>query len=124
MPFINKLDNTAQVVFNGVTVLSNTVETTLNLNPLITKAVDKLTANIGDTLLYTCTVTNPNSLNTLTNVAFSDILPAGCSYVVDSFKVDGVAATPTVAGNTISYNIASMSVLQVKLITFQVTVTG
>lgn len=67
MAIINKLDNTASVTYGGNPINSNSVSTVLLLQPTLLKAVDKLTASIGDTLTYTITVTNV-SLNALTNL--------------------------------------------------------
>lgn len=53
MALINKLDNTASVTYNGNSINSNTVTTPLLLAPTILKAVDKLTASVGDTLTFT-----------------------------------------------------------------------
>ena len=50
MALINKVDNTASVTYGGSPVNSNSVSTVLLLAPTIVKAVDKLTASIGDTL--------------------------------------------------------------------------
>ena len=67
MALINKLDNTASVTYGGNPINSNAVSTVLLLAPTLLKAVDKLTASIGDTLTYTVTVTNVG-LNALTNL--------------------------------------------------------
>ncbi|MEG0366415.1 MAG: DUF11 domain-containing protein [Coprobacillus sp.] len=123
MALINKVDNAASVVYDGNTINSNTVSTLLLLAPTITKAVDKLTANVGDVLTYTVTVSNI-SLSAYTNIPFSDIIAAGATYVADSFKVNGTAVTPTVTGQTLSYTIPNIAALGVATIQFQVTVVG
>ena len=123
MALINKLDNTASVTYGGSPVNSNTVSTVLLLAPTILKAVDKLTASIGDTLTYTVTITNVG-LNPLTNLPFTDVIPAGATYVTDSFKVNNTAATPTLTTNTLTYTIPSIASLGVATITFQVKVMG
>ena len=46
----------------------------------VTKTVDKATANYGDTLLYTLTVTNPGAAD-LTGVFVADPVPAGTTFV-------------------------------------------
>lgn len=123
MAIINRLDNAASVVYNGTTITSNTASTLLLLAPTITKTVDKLSANIGDTLTYTVTVANI-SLSAITNLPFTDMLPLGALYLTDTFKVNGSAATPTVAGNTLTYTIPSIPAGQSAVITFQVQVSG
>lgn len=120
---INKLDNLASVTYKGTTLLSNTVETLLDLAPILLKVVDKLTASIGDTLTYTITITNPG-LTAMTSLAFRDALPAGAVYVADSFKIDGAATVPTVTANVLTYTISSLAALQSTVVTFQATVTG
>lgn len=123
MAVINKLDNLASIVFEGNTINSNTVETILSLAPTILKAVDKLTANIGDILTYTVTLTSV-SLSTITNLPFTDVLPAGCTYVPGSFTVNTTPATPTLTGNTLTYTIPTIIGLAVATIKFQVEVVG
>ena len=123
MAIINRLDNTASVVYNGTTVTSNTASTLLLLAPTVAKTVDKLSANIGDTLTYTVTVTNV-SLSSVTSLPFTDALPQGSEYVADSFQVNGSAATPTVNSNTLTYTIPSIPAAGTAVLTFQVRVTG
>lgn len=53
MAIINKLENISSISYGGNTISSNAVSTVLLLPPTILKAVDKLTASIGDTLTYT-----------------------------------------------------------------------
>ena len=107
MALINRLDNSASVSFEGTSILSNTVSTLLSLPPTVAKAVDKLSASIGETLTYTVTITNV-SLTALSDLPFTDTLPQGCAYLTDTFKVNDVSAVPTVAGSTLSYTIPSV----------------
>lgn len=123
MALINKLDNTASVTYGGSPVNSNTVSTLLLLAPTVLKAVDKLTASIGDTLTYTVTVTN-TSLSALTNLPFTDVLPAGSTFVSGSFTVNGAAATPTLTNNTLTYTIPSIAAVGTAVIQFQAKVVG
>lgn len=123
MAIINRLDNTANILYNGTTVNSNTVSTLLLIAPTIIKTVDKLSANIGDTLTYTVTVSNI-SLSIINNLPFSDTLPAGCVYLADSFTVNGAKVSPTISGNTLTYTIPSIPVAGSVVIMFQVSVKG
>lgn len=123
MALINQLNNTASVTYGGNTINSNTVSTILLLAPTILKAVDKLTANIGDTLTYTVTITNLG-LSAITNLPFTDAVPAGGAFVAGSFTVNGTAATPTVTGSTLTYTIPSIAALGTATIQFQVKVVG
>ena len=117
MALINKLDNTASVTYGGNPINSNTVSTVLLLAPTLLKAVDKLTASIGDTLTYTVTVTNVG-LNALTNLPFTDTIPAGATFVAGSFTVNGAAS------NTLTYTIPNIASLGTASIQFQVKVVG
>lgn len=123
MALINKLDNSASITYGGNTINSNTVSTVLLLAPTIVKAVDKLTASIGDTLTYTVTVTNVG-LNPLTNIPFTDTIPAGATFVTASFTVNGSAATPTLTGNTLTYTIPTIASLGTAVIQFQAKIVG
>lgn len=122
MATINKLDNAASIVYDGTTFTSNTV-TTLLLPPTIVKAVDKPTANVGETLTYTVTVTNI-SLSPITDLPFLDVLPAGALYLQDSFTVNGTPATPVVSGGQLTYTIPSIPAAGAAVLAFQVLATG
>ena len=123
MALINKLDNAASVTYGGSPINSNTVSTVLLLAPALLKTVDKLTASIGDTLTYTITVTNAG-LSAITNLPFTDTIPAGASFVTGSFTVNSAAATPTVTNNTLTYTIPNIAALGTASIQFQVKVVG
>lgn len=123
MALINRLDNTASVVYNGTTITSNPASTLLLLAPTVTKTVDKLSANIGDTLTYTVTVTNV-SLSAISNLPFSDTLPPGALYLTDSFTLNGSPVTPGLSDNTLTYTIPSVPAAKSAVISFQVLVEG
>lgn len=123
MALINKIDNTASVTYGGSPINSNSVSTVLLLAPTLLKAVDKLTASIGDTLTYTITITNVG-LNPITNLPFTDVIPTGASYVTDSFTVNGTEATPTLTNNTLTYTIPNIASLGTASLQFQVKVIG
>jgi len=123
MVAINRLDNTASILFDGDTINSNSVETLLALAPTISKSVDSPTASIGDILTYTVTITSI-SLLTISNLLFTDVIPEGATYVEDSFTVNSVAATPTLTGNTLTYTIPTILGLALATISFQVEVVG
>lgn len=123
MALINKVDNTASVTYGGSPVNSNSVSTVLLLAPTIVKAVDKLTASIGDTLTYTVTITNL-ALNPLNNLPFTDNLPAGTTFVTGSFTVNSAAATPTLTSNTLTYTIPTVAALGTAVLQFQVKIVG
>lgn len=123
MAQINRVENTASIVYNSQTINSNQIQTLLLLPPTIRKAVDKPTASIGQILTYTVTITNV-AIGELTNIPFSDVLPQGTTYVKDSFKVNGTAATPTLEGNTLKYTIPQIGSLGIATLQFQVNIVG
>lgn len=121
MAIITKLDNVANIIQDGVTTTSNTVSTIILLEPTIVKTVDKNFANRGEIVSYSITISNI-SLQAMTYLEFSDSLPEGCTYMVDTFRVDNVVKTPTITDNTITYTIDSIDIGGTTTITFQVTV--
>ena len=123
MALINKLDNTASITYNGSTVNSNTVSTLLLVAPTLLKAVDKLTASIGETLTYTVTITNVG-LSALTNLPFTDTIPTGATDVANSFQLNGSTASPVVTGSTLTFTIPTIASLGTATLQFQVKVVG
>lgn len=123
MALINSIDNQASITYGGATINSNTASTLLLLPPLIIKVADLLVANIGDSITYTITITNVG-LTSITNLPFSDIIPAGAEYIVDSFKLNDSQVSPTFTDNTLTYNIASIGPLGIATISFQVEIIG
>ncbi|MDX5912352.1 DUF11 domain-containing protein, partial [Bacillus cereus group sp. BfR-BA-01029] len=78
-------------------------------------------ANIGDTITYTVLIQNSGSTNA-TNVNFSDLIPAGTTFIENSFAVNGntiPGANPN-SGVTIGTVSAGSSLT----VTFQVIVTS
>lgn len=123
------LQNQSIINFNGLDITSNVVTTTLAdlLAPLVVKAVSPVTsilepAETGDTLTYTVTIQNINPLAPITNLLFTDVLPAGVTYVAGSFEVNGTPATATIVGQTLTYTIPNIAALTTVTITFEVTV--
>jgi large repetitive protein len=58
---------------------------------LTTKAVDKATAVVGDTLTYTVRMDNTGGTADASSVVFTDAPPIGTNFVAGSVTVDGVA---------------------------------
>ncbi len=123
MAIITSISNTANAEYNGSTITSEAANTVLSLDPTITKSVDKSTASIDDVLTYTVVISNVSELE-ISNVTFSDTVPAGASYVTGSFQVDGATVTPTISGSTITYSIPSIASSGSSNITFQARVVG
>ncbi len=123
MAVINKIDNIASIEYGGKTINSLPAETLLLLAPTIVKLVDKPVAAIGETLTYTITIANI-AIGSISSLPFTDAIPAGCSYVPDSFKVNNSAVTPTITAGVLSYTIPTIAGLGTAVITFQVKVIG
>ena len=123
MAIINKLENISSITYGWNTINSNPVDTLLLLAPTIVKAVDKLTASIGDTLTYTITITNVG-LSVVNNLPFTDVLPAGTVFINNSFTVNGAAVTPTLTANTLTYTIPTIPALGTSILQFQVEIEG
>jgi uncharacterized repeat protein (TIGR01451 family) len=99
-----------------------TASITVIAPPSISKAFGAATIPLNGTTTLTFTINNPNSTESLTGVAFTDVLPNGLSVANGSFAACGgtvnvVAATRTITltGATIAAN---------GTCTFSVTVTG
>ncbi|WP_170272151.1 putative mucin/carbohydrate-binding domain-containing protein [Clostridium tarantellae] len=106
IPSPNIISNNAQLIYsylpdpNGSTMTNtmngNTVQTTINKEQLsIVKTVNKNYAQVGETLIYTITMTNIGTV-TLKNVNFGDNITAYLQFVSGSVYVDGT--------NNTSYN--------------------
>ena len=100
IPAQNPIFNVAQVVYtfspfpgNTVTGVSNSnyaVCYIIHVEILPVKNVDKGVAASGEELLYTTVIANKGTLP-VTNVYFTDSIPAGTTFVPGSVLVDGVA---------------------------------
>lgn len=123
MAIINKIENVASITYNGTTIRSLPTETLLLVLPTVIKTVDKAIASIGETLNYTVVIGNIG-LTAIKNLEFRDSIPRGSEYVVNSFKVNGAAVTPTIETDTLKYTIPNIAALGSATIEFQVHVIG
>ncbi|MGL5327672.1 MAG: DUF11 domain-containing protein, partial [Peptostreptococcaceae bacterium] len=99
---------------------SNTVNTLINsTNVSINKSVDKVFADIGDTISYTIVIKNTGT-TTATNVVFTDTIPNDTTFVTNSFTQNGVALPGQNPQNGISIN--NIGVNQTITLTFKVIV--
>ncbi len=92
----NPLDGTQTIIYNTARVddgfhapfdLYPPTQTTVNASPDLStsrKAVNRTTANPGDELLYTITLTNTGNMNTLASV--QDLIPNQTTYVANSLS--------------------------------------
>ncbi|XBB56166.1 cell surface protein, partial [Bacillus sp. SW7] len=78
-------------------------------------------ANIGDTITYTVLIQNSGNTNA-TNVNFSDLIPAGTTFIENSFAVNGSTIPGTNPNKGV--NIGTVSTNSSLTVTFQVIVTS
>lgn len=101
---------------------TNIVSTQVN-NATVTmaKAVDKNFADIGDTLTYTVSFTGTGNTNA-NNVIFTDVIPTGTTFVLNSLTIDGTTQAGTNPANGV--NIGSIPTGTTKNVSFQVVVNA
>ncbi|MBE7118932.1 DUF11 domain-containing protein [Bacillus cereus] len=99
---------------------TNTVSTQVN-NATVTmaKAVDKNYADIGDILTYTIAFTDTGNTNA-NNVIFTDAIPTGTTFVLNSLTIDGTTQVGANPANGV--NIGSIATGTTKNVSFQVVV--
>ncbi|HIE8453667.1 TPA: beta strand repeat-containing protein [Bacillus cereus] len=99
---------------------TNIVSTQVN-NATVTmaKAVDKNFADIGDTLTYTVSFTSTGNTNA-NNVIFTDVIPTGTTFVLNSLTIDGTTQGGANPANGV--NIGSIPTGTTKNVSFQVVV--
>ncbi|MDM5238459.1 DUF11 domain-containing protein [Bacillus cereus] len=99
---------------------TNTVSTQVN-NATVTmaKTVDKNYADIGDTLTYTVAFTGTGNTNA-NNVIFTDAIPTGTTFVLNSLTIDGTTQVGANPSNGV--NIGSIPTGTTKNVSFQVVV--
>ncbi|MDM5427036.1 DUF11 domain-containing protein [Bacillus mycoides] len=99
---------------------TNIVSTQVNnATVTMTKAVDKNYADIGDTLTYTVAFTGTGNTNA-NNVIFTDVIPTGTTFVLNSLTIDG--STQVGANPANGVNIGSILTGTTKSVSFQVVV--
>lgn len=123
MALINNIENIASIEYDGQTINSLPAATLLLLPPLIVKTVDKAVARVGDELTYTIVITNLN-LQEITNLPFSDEIPAGTEYIEDSLTLNGVEVEGNLVAGVLTYTIPTIEEVGIASLTFQVTVIG
>ncbi|MES5926006.1 DUF11 domain-containing protein [Bacillus cereus group sp. MG9] len=90
-----------------------------NATVTMTKAVDKNYADIGDTLTYTVAFTGTGNTNA-NNVIFTDVIPTGTTFVLNSLTIDGTTQVGANPANGV--NIGSIATGTTKNVSFQVVV--
>lgn len=114
-------------VGNSLQAQPGNVETNVfvtSINSAILSAVKTANtafSNIGDTITYTVLIQNSGNTNA-TNVNFSDLIPAGTTFVENSFSVNGSIIPGANPNNGV--NIGTVSTNSSLTVTFQVIVTS
>ncbi|WP_144501919.1 DUF7507 domain-containing protein [Bacillus thuringiensis] len=99
---------------------TNIVSTQVNnATVTMTKAVDKNFADIGDTLTYTVSFTGTGNTNA-NNVIFTDVIPTGTTFVLNSLTIDGTTQVGANPANGV--NIGSIPSGTTKNVAFQIVV--
>lgn len=90
-----------------------------NANGGLVKSVDKVGAQVGDTLTYTTTIKNTGNV-TANNVIFTDTAPNATTFVPGTTKVNG---TSNPGNPTTGINVGNIGPNQVVTVSFEVLVT-
>lgn len=118
------INNIATIKVGSSTVKSNTVVAEVLEVEFIKKQngaiIDIIVAH-GDTLLYLIEITN-NGSKPLHSVKFSDIVQPNATYIVGSFKVNGLTLVPAISGSTLETTIALIAVGATATVEFNVIV--
>ncbi|MGL5245432.1 MAG: hypothetical protein ACRC7R_09695, partial [Sarcina sp.] len=113
-------DPNGSVITN--TMSGNTVETIINKAQLsVVKTVNKVYAQVGESLIYTVTMTNIGTV-TLTNINFGDNITSYLKFVNGSVYVDGINYSNYNPNN--GFSLGSLNPNEIFTITFTTNVTG
>lgn len=86
------------------------------------KSQSRTDLSVGEVQEYTVVVTNTTGVNIPVFSKFIDELPAGMTYVPNSFKYDGVLSNPVLTGNQLLYTVGAWNVGVSHTFVFQCTV--
>lgn len=95
--------NSGTVLFNGQTINTNLVSTEIECpqpQVIVQKVVNPTFASLGDTLMYTVTITNPTAVN-IVGATAQDPVPPGTTYVSGSAWASSGSAS--YAPNTVTW---------------------
>ncbi|MCL2228809.1 MAG: hypothetical protein FWC00_03190 [Firmicutes bacterium] len=110
MAAVNSIINKAELEIEGCedafVVESNQTEVDI-VDITLTKTSGCHFAVVGGTISYCVKIEN-HSGEIVPDALFKDVLSSRVSYVTGSFTVDGTHETPTISGNTISYEIPEL----------------
>ena len=113
--------NSANIITADTVTDSNTATASVKIRDdiiLINKSVNTKKVLVGNSAIYTITVTNPES-HTQSNIVITDTLPAGFNYVA------GTASIPAtqLSNNQLSFSIDTIEKNKTLTITYEVLVT-
>ncbi|MGB8328076.1 MAG: DUF11 domain-containing protein, partial [Steroidobacteraceae bacterium] len=90
--------------------------------PVVVKSVDKATTFVGDTLTYTIVLNNTGGTADATSTVFTDVIPAGTSFIANTFTIDGVVQAG--ANPAAGVAIGTIGAGQQKTVSYRVTVNS
>jgi uncharacterized repeat protein (TIGR01451 family) len=117
------LHNVGVINSAGVSDPSNADDVTVTVPTgalTLTKAVDKTSANYGDTVTYTLVASATGQVDQ-TNVKVDDGVPTGTTYVDNSASCAS-PCTASQAGGTVTWNVGTLTAGSSATLTFKVTI--
>lgn len=124
----NTFKNSASYTYSGVTASSDPTAALTVAEPQVTlaKSVDKNSGlSAGSVLTYTLTLAakkDGNNTSDAHDLVVTDTLDAGLGYVANSAKINGTANEPTVNGQVLTWNVATLAEAATLAVTYQVQV--
>ncbi|HDR8318268.1 TPA: DUF11 domain-containing protein, partial [Bacillus cereus] len=130
IPSVNPISNIARIDYTFIadptapiisrTITSNPAFTQISdANVLSLKAVNAQQATTGDILTYTITLENTGNIPA-TNLIFSDTIPAGTTFVENSFTLNGAAILD--ANPNVGVTLPNLAANATHLIAFQILI--
>lgn len=117
------LHNVGVINAPGISDPSNADDVTVTVPTgalTLTKAVDKTSANYGDTVAYTLVASATGQVDQ-TNVKVNDGVPTGTTYVDNSASCAS-PCTASEAGGTVTWNVGTLAAGSSATLTFKVTI--
>lgn len=124
----NTLVNSANIISDDAAANSNTSSSTVEISDdkiLINKVADKTSASVGDLVLYTIKVSNPED-HILSNIIVRDVLPEGFDYQIGTATLNNISVPDSaiqVIDNQLLITIQSLAIEESTTITYQLLVT-
>ena len=104
------ISNQASVAGTGFSVMSNNLSTDVIQPPILAKNFASPFVRTNGTVNLNFALVNPNNSQTLTQLAFSDVLPVGLNVADGTQSACGGTVTTTAATRTISFSGGSLAV--------------